>query len=118
MFQEHPRPRGQRLKPDKRDTTIDAAQLPGLLKRGATLPEIAEAYARQQAPGAHGSTARSDEVSKVLSSGLGLATGARTWWGCTWGNMGLTLLALCVSVGRRRSVRQFTLQLCTCKGGK
>ena len=34
---------------------------------------VAEACARQKEGG----------ISKALSSGLGLATGATTWWGCT-----------------------------------
>lgn len=73
---QHPRPRhGKKLKPSKTDITIDAAQLQGLLARGATLPAIAAACERQ--------TDSSMPFSKALSAGLGLATGATTWWGAT-----------------------------------
>ena len=79
LFQ-HPRTKvGQRLKPLKSDLTVDAAQLQGLLRRGATLPAIAAACERQQDLDLHGGS----QFAKALSSGLGIATGAVTWWGCT-----------------------------------
>ena len=75
VIHQHPSPRhGHRVKPTKHDLTLDAAHLKGLLQDGAQLPEIAAACERQTSEGL---------CAKALSSGMGIANGATTWWGCT-----------------------------------
>ena len=76
---QHPRPWHRKtLKPQDDDVTMDGAQLAVLLKRGATLPEVVEACERQEK-----ACAGQEAWAKVLSSKLGTATRAHTWWGCT-----------------------------------
>ena len=76
VIRQHPQPwRGSRLKPSAQDVTLDSAQLAVLLARGASLAEVVEACERQ--PMARGSWA------KVLTTGIGAAAQATTWWGCT-----------------------------------
>lgn len=77
-LQQHLLPwKGKRLKPTAQDMMVDSAQLAVLLRRGASLAKVAEACDRQpQATTGSG-------LAKLLSLGLGVATGATTWWGCT-----------------------------------
>ena len=53
-------------------------QLAVLLQGGAKLPDVAAACERQPQACYGG-----EEWAKVLSLKVGLAAGAKTWWGCT-----------------------------------
>ena len=79
VLHQHPRPwHRQTLKPSAQDVAVDGAQLAVLLQQGASLADVADACARQ--PGA---CQKEDGWAKVLTSGVSIATGATTLWGCT-----------------------------------